>query len=61
MSGKTSVMTTHHHCRDKMPLSANLSSQLVDGNMSGVDSPSEVENLFWSKTEMLHERPEALK
>lgn len=37
MSGKISVMTTHHHCRDKMSLSAQPSSQLVDGYMSGVD------------------------
>lgn len=37
MSGETSVMTTHHHCRDKMSLSANPSSQLADSNMSGVD------------------------
>lgn len=37
MSGKIPVMNTHHHCRDKMSLSANPSSQLVDSYMSGVD------------------------
>lgn len=46
MSGKIAVIATHHHSHDEMSSSITLSSQLIEGYMSGVDKSSEVENLF---------------
>lgn len=38
--------------------SVNLSYEVIQGYMSGMEESSEVENMFWSKPEMLHEKPE---
>lgn len=58
MSSQIPVMSTHHHCGNEMFSSVNLNSQVIQGYMSGMEESSEVENLFWSKPEMLHECPE---
>lgn len=46
MSSQIPVMSSHHRCGDEMFSSGNLSSQVIQGYMSGMEESSEVENLF---------------
>lgn len=46
MSGHTPIMSTYHHHTDEWCFSVNLTSQVIQGNMTGMDESSEVEKSF---------------